>query len=72
MTEWPAGGAGEMFSLINDLPAQLAASGSFEGLTEVAPPAGGFSRILLCGMGGSAISGDLVQPLIQSITVNTL
>jgi glucose/mannose-6-phosphate isomerase len=65
MTEWPTGGTGQMYSLIQDLPRQLEASADLDGLGRVTPPAAGFRRVLLCGMGGSAIAADLVQPLLQ-------
>jgi glucose/mannose-6-phosphate isomerase len=54
-----------MFELVNALPDQLTASASLAGLSEVAAPTGGCRRIILCGMGGSAIAGDLVQPLLD-------
>jgi len=59
------GGHAEMFALVASLPDQLAASADLVGLAEVAGQSGRFDRILLCGMGGSAIAGDLVQPLLQ-------
>lgn len=65
MSPWPAGGTGQMFKLIQQLPDQLAASAELAGLDLVVPPASSFNRVLLCGMGGSAIAGDLVQPLLQ-------
>jgi glucose/mannose-6-phosphate isomerase len=65
MVDWPAGGTGEMFRLVHQLPDQLQAVSSLKGLDAVSGPADGFDRVLLCGMGGSAIAGDLVQPLIQ-------
>ena len=58
-----------MFRLIQQLPRQLAASGGLDGLERISAPAGGFSRVLLCGMGGSAIAGDLVQPLLVQQTL---
>ena len=65
MTDWPDGGTGQMFSLIHELPAQLAASADLEGLDTMGALPAGFKRVLLCGMGGSAIAGDLVQTLLQ-------
>jgi glucose/mannose-6-phosphate isomerase len=70
VTNWPTGGSGEMFRLIHELPAQLSASASLAGLDGVTSPEGGFRRVLLCGMGGSAIAGDLVQPLLQEQPVS--
>lgn len=63
MNLWPDGGGGEMFRLVAALPDQLRAAGSLGGLEEVAPAPGG-GRLVMCGMGGSAIAGDLVQPLL--------
>ena len=57
-------GTRRMFTLVHALGDQLLASAHLEGLDEVQPPAAGFGRIILCGMGGSAIAGDLVQPLL--------
>ncbi len=62
---WPTGGSGDMFRLISALPDQLEASATLKGLEAIAPPKAPFSRVLLCGMGGSAIAGDLVQPLLE-------
>ena len=65
MAHWPAGGTGEMFRLVHQLPEQLLAAGRLAGLEGIQAPGAGFRRVLLCGMGGSAIAGDLVQPLLQ-------
>ncbi len=65
MGAWPEAGLGEMYRLIDSLPAQLAESGALAGLDEVPTAAGGTRRLVLCGMGGSAIAGDLVQPLLH-------
>ncbi len=59
-------GTRKMFSLVHALGDQLLESARLEGLSEIRPPDSGFNRIILCGMGGSAISGDLVQPLLTS------
>jgi len=64
MTVWPPGGAGTMLRLVRDLPQQLAQSEHLEGLSALQPAADRPSRVLLCGMGGSAIAGDLIQPLL--------
>lgn len=65
MSRWPEGGAGRMFHLVDRLPDQLRESAGLPGLDRVAaagvPPA----RIVLCGMGGSAIGGDLAAPLLS-------
>ncbi|MCK9995305.1 MAG: bifunctional phosphoglucose/phosphomannose isomerase [Candidatus Krumholzibacteria bacterium] len=53
-----------MFGLVGELGEQIRKSAHLDGLAEVEPPATGFGRIILCGMGGSAIAGDLIQPLL--------
>lgn len=61
-----------MLSLIRDLPDQLASSAALGDFERLADLRGTFDRIILCGMGGSAIAGDLVQPLLTpgaSLTV---
>ena len=66
MVNWPQGGLGDMYRLIDSLPSQLEASAGLAGLDEIQPAEPGTARIVLCGMGGSAIAGDLVQPLLQA------
>lgn len=69
MAAWPEGGAGRMFSLIEALPRQLAESASLPGLDAIEPSAGDPpARVVLCGMGGSAIAGDLTEPLLTTGT----
>lgn len=58
-------GYAQMLQLVADLPEQLKTSATLPGLDQVVPPQKVFNRILLCGMGGSAIAGDLVQPLLS-------
>jgi len=53
-----------MFNLVHALGDQLLESAHLDGLAGIRPPAAGLRRIILCGMGGSAIAGDLVQPLL--------
>lgn len=63
MTQPWSDGLQRMLALVADLPAQLEAGVHLD----VPPPGAGAlpgRRILLCGMGGSAIAGDLVQPLL--------
>ncbi len=69
MSNWPEGGAGAMLKLVASLPEQLRGSARLEGLAGVSPVAG-LRRAVLCGMGGSAIAGDLVQPLLDSGTTS--
>ncbi len=65
MSRWPEGGAGRMFQLVAALPGQLRESAGLAGL-ETITPAPGVRRIVMCGMGGSAIAGDLAQPLLAA------
>jgi glucose/mannose-6-phosphate isomerase len=64
MNTGPDAGTRLMFKLVGALGDQLRQSARLDGLAEVKPPASGFGRVILCGMGGSAIAGDLVQPLL--------
>ena len=68
--QWPTGGCGEMLSLVAAFPDHLEASGGLPGLKAVAPLPDTCRRILFCGMGGSAIAGDLVQPLLRGQQVS--
>jgi glucose/mannose-6-phosphate isomerase len=61
-----------MFNLVHALGDQLLESAHLDGLAEIRPPAAGLRRIILCGMGGSAISGDLVQPLLADGKVSLM
>ncbi len=54
-----------MFEMIAALPNQLEQSASLEGLSDIPFPSVALPRIILCGMGGSAIAGDLVKPLLE-------
>lgn len=64
MAELPAAGFFGMHELICQLPEQLQASAGLEGLDDLAGFSADFDEVLVCGMGGSAIAGDLVQPLL--------
>jgi glucose/mannose-6-phosphate isomerase len=66
MSRWPEAGAGRMFHLIDRLPDQLRESAGLPGLDAVVRPAQSWRRIVLCGMGGSAIAGDLLAPLLPA------
>jgi len=55
-----------MYRLIDSLPEQLALSADLAGLDEIPPADPGLQRLVLCGMGGSAIAGDLIQPLLAA------
>ncbi|MGD9546969.1 MAG: bifunctional phosphoglucose/phosphomannose isomerase [Candidatus Krumholzibacteriia bacterium] len=69
MTDDSQPGLRSMFGLVEDLSRQMLASADLAGLDRVAsaPPVPG-KRVILCGMGGSAIAGDLVQPLLEAGT----
>jgi len=64
MSKVPDSGADRMFTLISALPDQLERSADLADFAAVAVGDKRFARIILCGMGGSAIAGDLVQPLL--------
>lgn len=66
MSIWPAGGAGEMLSLVRAFPDQLEGAAGLRGLDGILPLDPGCRRIVFCGMGGSAIAADLVQPQLQA------
>lgn len=62
--DWPGGGSGRMLELVVDFPDHLAAAQRLPGLDGVGGPLADGGRIVFCGMGGSAIAADLVQPLL--------
>ena len=70
MTDTVRAGQRQMFEWISDLPAQLRASRTFPGLDavraglEVRP-----TRVLICGMGGSAMAGSLLADAWPGIEV---
>ncbi len=66
MSHWPEGGSGRMFHLVDRLPDQLRESAGLPGLDRVGQVATAPARIVLCGMGGSAIGGDLASPLLNA------
>lgn len=70
MDETTKAGLAKMYQLIASLPAQLVASGDLVGLDSVPAKKSSLKRLVLCGMGGSAIAGDLVQPLLQAGTIS--
>lgn len=57
-------GTRRMFRLVADLPRQIERSAELPGLDAAGTLPAGCRRIILCGMGGSAIAGDLVAPLV--------
>ena len=70
MSTGPQEGTKQMFQLVHALGDQLLESAHLSGLDSVGSLAEGCSRIVLCGMGGSAIAGDLVQPLLAAGSVS--
>ena len=66
----PGDGTMHMFQLVHALGDQLLESAHLAGLAGVGPLNAGCGRIVLCGMGGSAIAGDLVQPLLAAGSVS--
>jgi glucose/mannose-6-phosphate isomerase len=54
-----------MFSLIGAMPEHLRASATLPGLAGLKALSRRPRQILLCGMGGSAIAGDLLRPLLH-------
>lgn len=62
--EWPTGGADTMLRLVTGFADDLEASVHLPGLDGIGPIDAGCRRLVLCGMGGSAIGGDLAQPLL--------
>lgn len=70
MNKGSADGTKYMFNLVHSLGNQFLESAHLSGLDGVGPLAEECRRIVLCGMGGSAIAGDLVQPLLASGTVS--
>jgi glucose/mannose-6-phosphate isomerase len=65
MSSQAADGLATMLSFVESLPDQLTESLLLPGLDSMGN--GGFKphRVILCGMGGSAIGGDLVQGLLS-------
>ncbi len=66
MGKEPLAGLEQMYRMIESLPEQLDQSAELVGLAEIQPVSATTRRLVLCGMGGSAIAGDLVQPLLQT------
>jgi glucose/mannose-6-phosphate isomerase len=54
-----------MIDLINDLPDQLRDAWTHGKSQKMAWRAGDISRVVICGMGGSAISGDMLAALVE-------
>ncbi|MEN8005680.1 MAG: bifunctional phosphoglucose/phosphomannose isomerase [Candidatus Krumholzibacteriota bacterium] len=70
MSKGSSDGTEHMFGLVHALGDQLLDSAHLAGLDGVEPLPEGCGRIVLCGMGGSAIAGDLVQPLLAAGSVS--
>ncbi|MDO9172054.1 MAG: SIS domain-containing protein [bacterium] len=61
----PEAGLKAMLAHVRDLPAQLEAAPGLPGLADLAPPSVPIRDVLVCGMGGSAIAGDLLAPVAE-------
>lgn len=59
-------GSATMRDLIADLPEQLRQSAGLVGLAELVAPKQPPRSVVLAGMGGSAIAGDLARPLLTT------
>ncbi len=66
MTNDAPSGLRRMFELAAALPDQLLAGERLSGLAGIAPLRPAPRRVVLCGMGGSAIAGDLLAPLLAA------
>lgn len=63
-------GSQRMRDLIAQLPEQLSASADLPGLADATPPPAPPERVVLCGMGGSAIAGDLLGPVMARVQLD--
>jgi glucose/mannose-6-phosphate isomerase len=55
-----------MLGLVRGLPDQLAAAERLPGLAGLQPLPARPTRVMVCGMGGSAVAGDLAAPLVAA------
>jgi glucose/mannose-6-phosphate isomerase len=62
-------GVKTMMKLIAEMPNHLEASCSLEGLSVLRPISSKQKSVVVCGMGGSAIAGDLLKPLFDDAGV---
>ena len=58
-----------MMNLIAAMPDHLESSSHLEGLSELTPVNANISSVVVCGMGGSAIAGDLLRPIFEDAGV---
>ncbi len=65
-SDWPTGGTARMLALVTGLVDDLEAAAHLPGLDTIGAQPADCRRMVLCGMGGSAIAGDLVQPLLDA------
>lgn len=61
----PEAGLAVMLGHVRALPAQLEGAARLPGLERLRPPAQPVRDVLVCGMGGSAIAGDLLAPVAE-------
>ena len=58
-----------MMNLIAGMPDNLESSSRLEGLSELVPLIDSPDSVVVCGMGGSAIAGDLLRPVFEDAGV---
>jgi len=61
----PEAGLAAMLGHVRALPDQLELADRLPGLAALRPPARPVRDVLVCGMGGSAIAGDLLAPVAE-------
>ncbi len=61
----PEAGLAVMLALVGELPSQLEGAPRLPGLERLLPPPRPARDVLVCGMGGSAIAGDLLAPVAE-------
>ncbi len=59
----PNSGIETMLNLIAGMPDNLESSSYLEGLSGLTPLSDSTGSVVVCGMGGSAIAGDLLRPV---------
>jgi len=68
----PNSGIETMMDLIAGMPDHLELSSHLEGLSELTPLSVNPGSVVVCGMGGSAIAGDLLRPVFEDAGVQQL
>ncbi len=65
----PNSGIETMMNLIAEMPDHLESSSYLQGLSELTPLNVNPGSVVVCGMGGSAIAGDLLRPVFEDAGV---